>query len=270
MTEVGAQVGTLLAMLVEDRVGLHFSDRDRDLLLHKVEDHAGDEGFESLLDFYYSLRYDDPDGSRFTALVDALVVGETFFFREAAGLERVVEHVAALVRVGRRPRIWSAACATGEEPLSLAILLAEAALVDAVDLVATDVSARHLERARRGEHGRRALRAAPEGRPPWLWPDGDRARVDAGLRARIDWRQVNLLDREAIAGLGTFDAILCRNVLIYFEERTVQRVAATLAGALAPDGILLVGASESLLRFGTVLECVERRGTFLYRRPGGP
>jgi chemotaxis protein methyltransferase CheR len=271
MTDTAAQVVTLLSLLVEERTGLHHPARDQDLFVHKINDHADDQGFDSLLDYYYALRYDDPRGARFSALVDALVVGETFFFRELSGLQRIVEHVVARVTGRGRARVWSAACATGEEPVSLAVLLAEAGVLDRVELVATDLSERHLDRARRGLHSRRALRAAPDGHPPWLLPgqEGGVA-VDPRIRDRITWRQLNLVDQVAVAALGTFDAILCRNVMIYFDDRTVRDLAATLARALDADGLLLVGASESLLRFGTVLQCVERQGTFLYRRSGGP
>jgi chemotaxis protein methyltransferase CheR len=231
--------------------------------------HAEEAGFESLLDFYYALRYDDPDRVRIKALTDALVVGETYFFRELPGLERVVEHAAARVARGLRCRIWSAACATGEEPLSLAVLLARAGLIDQVEIVASDLSPRHLDRARRGQHTGRALRACPDGMPPWLRVQGGVAVVDEGLRERVDWRQVNLVEPEAVAALGVFDAILCRNVMIYFEDDTVRRVAAALGAALAPDGILVIGASESLLRLGTRMVCFERAGTFLYRQ-GAP
>ena len=147
------QVLTLLGLLIQERTGLHHPTRDRDLFAFKVAGHADEHGFESLLDYYYALRYDDPDSVRTNALIDALVVGETYFFREPAGLERIVEHVAER---DRPCRVWSAACATGEEPLSLAILLARRGILDRVEIVATDLSQRQLARARNGEHTRRA------------------------------------------------------------------------------------------------------------------
>lgn len=264
--ETEAQVLLLLAHLVEERVGLHFSDKDHDIFQLKVAAHVDELGFESLLDFYYALRYDDPTSQRTNALIDALIVGETYFFRELPGLERVVEHVGERARAGRSSRIWSAACATGEEPLSLAVLLARAGLLDQVELVATDVSPRQLARARSGDHTRRALRNHPDGMAPWLRAEGGRPVVDPRIRDRIDWRLVNLVDAQQVGALGTFDAVLCRNVLIYFDDATMGRVATALTDALAPDGILVIGASESLLRLGTMLVCTERNGTFLYRR----
>ncbi|UJR80054.1 CheR family methyltransferase [Sandaracinus amylolyticus] len=265
MTErAPSQVLTLLARLVEERTGLHYSDRDRDLFEQKLTDHAAEEGYPTLLELYYALRYDDPECEVLDRVIEALVVGETYFFREARGLEVLIEPLVARARRGERVRIWSAACATGEEPISIAILLDRAGVLDRVELVATDISARALDRARRGEHTRRAHRAVPEGMPPWIRVEHDRALVDERLRARIDWRRVNLADEAAIAALGRFDAIVCRNVLIYFDDARIQRVAGSLARALEPGGELLIGASESLLRFGSVFRCVERGGVFLY------
>jgi chemotaxis protein methyltransferase CheR len=264
--DVPAQVLALLALFVEERAGLHYAAKDRELFAQKVDYHAREGGFESLLDYYYSLRYDDPEGRSAEALIEALVVGETYFFRELPGLEATADHIAARAARGAGSRVWCAASATGEEPISLAVILAQRGLLETTEIVASDLSARHLERARSGEYGRRALRARPDGVPPWIRADGTKAVVDRALRARIDWRRVNLIDAGAITALGKFDAILCRNVMIYFDDETVKSVASSLAGALEADGVLSIGASESLLRFGTVLECVERGGAFLYHR----
>lgn len=255
---------TLLALLVEQRTGLHYAHRDRAIFAGKVRDHAELRGFDSLLDFYRAVEYDDPDGRAFGELVDSLIVGETYFFRERAGLQRVVE---AVKRRPGRTRVWSAACASGEEILSLAAMLADAGVLDRAELVATDLSERQIARARAGSFSARSLRAAPQGLPPWIgvadgWPV-----IQPEIAARVQWRRVNLVDSGEVAALGRFDVILCRNVMIYFDDRTIARVADGLADALNPGGFLLIGMSESLLRFPTKFECVEEGGVFLYRRP---
>ncbi|HEY5146305.1 MAG TPA: CheR family methyltransferase [Polyangiaceae bacterium] len=95
---------------------------------------------------------------------------------------------------------------------------------------------------------------------------GGRVRVNPDLVRRIQWRHVNLIEPSAVAEVGTVDAIICRNVLIYFGDDSCRQVATSLGDALEPDGVLLVGASESLLRFG-IFDCEERGGSFFYRRP---
>jgi chemotaxis protein methyltransferase CheR len=262
------QVCAILSGLIESHAGLHYGLDSCELLGDKVSGPAMEAGFDSLLDYYYFLRYDPEGPKALRQLVDSLLVHETYFFREAPQLVAMIDHaLVPRIEAGRRPRVWCAACATGEEPLTLAILLAQRDLLGRVELHATDLSQRALERASRGEYGRRSLRALPpgiEGR--FLEIDGDRARVSPKLREAIHWGQLNLVDTEAIARMGTFDAILCRNVLIYFSDETARRVIDALSAALRDGGHLLVGTSESLLRFGTGLVCEERGGAFLYSK----
>lgn len=264
------QVFAILATLIERRAGLHYEPGDRDLLADKVSARALEAGFDSLLDYYYFLRYDPAGEAALDDLVDSLLVHETYFFREAQPLEVLVDEVLLpAARAGQHPRVWCAACSTGEEPLTLAMLLAERGALDSVRIVASDLSRRALERARRGEHNLRALRALPpgyEGR--FLDVVGGRPVVRPELTAAVEWRRVNLVNAQAVGELGTFDAILCRNVLIYFQDETARQVVDSLIGALKPGGHLLVGTSESLMRFGTALACEERRGAFFYTRAG--
>jgi chemotaxis protein methyltransferase CheR len=264
------QVFSILSALIEQRAGLHYSPEDRDLLQDKVSVRALDAGFDSLLDYYYFLRYDPAGPAALDALVDSLLVHETYFFREALPVSVLADDVLVpAVRAGRRPRVWCAACSTGEEPLTLAMMLADRGVLSDVEVVASDLSPRVLERARTGEHNLRSLRALPpgvEGR--WLEVRGGRPHVKPELVEAVDWRRVNLVDAQAVAALGTFDAILCRNVLIYFQDETARRVVESLTRALAPGGHLLVGTSESLMRFGTALTCEERRGAFFYTKAG--
>ena len=268
MTTYPPQVLAILAALVEERVGLHYGQTDRELFADRTSTRALEAGFTSLLDYYYFLRYDEGSTTEFNALVDALVVGETYLFRELEPLQVLVsDFLLPAIAAGRRPRVWSAACATGEEPLSLAMLLASHDALSKVELVASDISPRSLARAARGELGLRALRGPlPAGVEPWVTVTAGRPVIAQSVRDAIRWCQVNICDPAAVRALGSFDAVLCRNVLIYFSDETTLRVVQTLADALTVDGTLLVGVSESLLRFGTALQCEEHRGVFLYRK----
>lgn len=263
------QVFAIVAGLIEDHAGLHYSLSDRELLADKVSVRAMDRGFDSLLDYYYYLRYDPGGPEELDALVESLVVGETYFFRELRALEVVVDELLApVVREGRRPRVWSAACSTGEEPLTLSMLLADRGLLGKVEVVATDLSARALAKAQQGVYGPRSVRT---GAPPrlverYLRREGEGYGVAPELVKAVRWSRLNLLDPVAVAALGRFDVILCRNVLIYFRDERSRQVVERLAQQLEPGGALLVSVSESLLRFGTSLECEEHGGAFLYRK----
>src|SRR5690606_30710335 len=170
-----AQVLAILASLVEERVGLHYPHAQRELLADKLVARAQEAGFVSLLDYYYFLRYDDPQQRELERLVEALLVHETYLFRELHSLEVAVDHaVVPVVESGRRARIWSAACATGEEAVSLAVLLAERGVLDRCELVASDISEEAVARARAGRYRARSLRrdglALAE---RWLAREGD-------------------------------------------------------------------------------------------------
>jgi chemotaxis protein methyltransferase CheR len=259
----------ILSSLIEERVGLSYTIADQDLLASKLAPRAAELGFGSLLDYYYYLRYDAASDSEFTELVNTLVVNETFFFRELTPLSvMVTEVLAPLVGAGKSPRVWCAACSTGEEPITLGMLLAQHGLLGKVEVVATDVSTKALARARAGEYGRRSLRQvpAPELAARWLREREQGVTVAPLLREAVRWEQLNLMNEASIRALGQFDLIMCRNVLIYFRDATAAKVVRSLANQLRPGGVLLVGVSESLMRFNTSLSCEETSGVFLYRK----
>jgi chemotaxis protein methyltransferase CheR len=267
--DLSPQVFTITAHLIEDRAGLHYDLRDIDVLAEKLSDRATELGMQSLLDYYYYLRYDEGGAAELDRLVERLVVQETYFFREAAPLKLIVDEIVPeMARENRPVRIWSAACATGEEPYTLAMMLEDAGHLQSVELVASDISAKALAKARAGVYGGRSLRLlGGQSTPRRLLRDGSGgARVHEDLARSIRWCRVNLLDESAVRDLGTFDVVVCRNVLIYFADGTVSRVAEHLRRALRPGGFLLLGASESLLRFGTAFLCEERSGCFYYRK----
>lgn len=267
--EMTPQVFAIMSALVEERLGLCYKPDDKVLFESKISLRALELGFESALDYYYLLRYDDPDGKEFAALAETLVVNETFFFREYDQVNAVLsDFVLPAIQANERPRVWSAACSTGEEPYTLAMWLDQRGLLGAAELVASDVSPAALAVAKAGRYRPRSLRQVPPGVDPsrWLTRDGDTLRADPKLHAAIDWRQLNVLDSAAMRQLGAFDVILCRNLLIYFRDDVVRRVVSHLRDCLKPGGVLLVGVSESLMRFGTGLVCEERSGAFIYRK----
>lgn len=267
--ELSPQVLSILSQLIEEKVGLHYGLLDREVLQEKTSVRALEAGFESLLDYYYYLRYDPEGDQELSELVENLVVNETYFFREWSSIEALVDtFIAPACEAGKKLRILSAACATGEEPLSLAMILDERLLLDQVELVACDISSRALARAKQGSFGKRSLRQVPNAKLSnrYLCPRDDGYTVVRRLIDSVRWEKCNLLNDQGFAGLGTFDVILCRNVLIYFSDDTVKAVLARLSRALSPNGTLLVGVSESLMRFGSGFVGEEKQGAFFYRK----
>jgi chemotaxis protein methyltransferase CheR len=260
---------TLFSRLVEETCGIFYGASDRDIFAGKLTAHAADRGYDSLLDYYYRLRYDDPGGAELAMLIEALTVHETYFFRELPPLVQLVDgHLAEVVRTRGRARVWSAACSSGEEPLTMAMLLDDRGLLDRVEIIGSDISAPVIARAASGRYRKRSAR---DGHPTELaarylevGPDG--VTIAPRILGAVSFRTLNLCDADAVRGLGHFDVILCRNVLIYFSDERVSAIIDLLGESLVSDGLLAVGFSESLLRFGTSLVCEERGSSFFYRR----
>lgn len=197
-------------------------------------------------------------------LAEHAVVGETSLWRNAEGL---VALSAELADVERPLRIWSAGCATGEEPYSLGLALLDAGRDREEDrILGTDVSARALAKAWVGVYGTRATRKLPPALAArWLHPTENGAQVDERLARLVRFERHNLLDPPPG---DHFDAVVCRNVLIYFEPEVAASTLVRLAGAVAPGGYLLLGPVELPLVGGLAFEWMERAGATLLRRPG--
>jgi chemotaxis protein methyltransferase CheR len=186
------------------------------------------------------------------AVVDALLNHETSFFRDAAVLDLMVEAVQALQAEtpGRRVRIWSAGCSMGQEPYSLAMLFEEAAVTRGLsmpEIIATDVSASALARARAGKFSQFEIQRGLPVRRMVSWfdsVDGEWV-VRPELSRRVQFRQHNLAKDPAPP--GKFDLVLCRNVLLYFGAEVRTRVFRTLREATRDGGLLVLGAGETVI-----------------------
>lgn len=270
-TAVPLPLGTFLLLrdLIQDRLGVWFEEDKRDLLASKLSDRIIELELRSFLDYYYRLKYGPDAEDEWPRLTDTLSVQETYFWRELDQVRTLVDvllpqHVAA----GRGPiRIWSAACASGEEPLTVAMALSEAGWFDRaeIELWASDVSAAALGKAVGGVYRERSFRVLPAAlrEKYFLAVDGG-WRVDPGLQARIRFRRANLLDPDETALMETSRYIFCRNVFIYFSPATIARVVARFADRMPRPGYLFVGVSESLLRVSTIFELEQVGGVYVY------
>ena len=263
----------LLRDLIAAHTGLHYDDARLHFMRDRLTPLALDRGFDSLLDYYYLLRYDADAPQEWVHAIDALSVQETYFWREADQLTALADHIVpALAARGRqRIRIWSMPCATGEEPLSIAMALDEARWFDRLDieLHASDASEAALVRARAGRYGERAFRQlAPERRDRYFTAIGSEWAVRRELHDRVrSWTRVNAVQPQDWGTVARADIVFCRNLFIYFESATVVRVVRALADAMLAPAYLCVAAAESLLRLSTPFALQTLGGAFVYVRP---
>ncbi|WP_246379453.1 CheR family methyltransferase [Gluconacetobacter johannae] len=256
--------------IAQDEAGIYFPDTKRTLVYSRVSRRvreAGHASFHSYLDFVQTV------GGRgeMERLICALTTNVTNFFREKTHFmhleEIVVPKLAAQVRAGGRGRLWSAACSTGQEPWSIAMSVMTAfpdAPAHDVRILATDINADVVAHAAAGIYPTVEAEAIPaEKKSQFMEPHGDGGlRFTGGIRNLPAFRVLNLNANWPMK--GTFSAIFCRNVVIYFDEATRERLWHRLADRLDPGGFLCVGHSE---RVASKSQCgLEQIAPTIYRK----
>ncbi len=261
-------ISHLLRDLIHDRTGIFFEDARMDLLLMKLEPLAKLRGCASFLDYYYVLK--DNDRGEWDNAWEVLSVQETYFWREMSQITALVEHIVPqwFQKSSLPFRVWSAACATGEEPYTIAMALAEAGFGShPIEIVASDASPMGLEKARRGIYREKSFRAlAPMLRQKYFEPVEGGSKLSPEIMKRVTFSRVNLLELGEISPVARAHAVFCRNVFIYFSKHSIRQAVAMIAAKMPPGGHLFVGASESLLRITTDFELKEIGGALVYVR----
>lgn len=239
--------------LVRLQSGLALTPDKGYLVLSRLAPIARAEGLADVPALLTRLRSGAPE-VLLRRCVDAMATHESFFFRDGTPFNllatRVLPELIAARRASRSLRIWCAACSSGQEPYSVAMLLQEAAGALAgwrTEIVATDMSESILEKARAGLYTdfevQRGLSETRLNR--WFSREGSAWRVSPALRQMVSFRPHNLL--HGAAGLGGFDVIFCRNVLIYFDVPQKRAIFADLARAMTDGGALFLGSAETVI-----------------------
>ncbi|HEX8827167.1 MAG TPA: protein-glutamate O-methyltransferase CheR [Xanthobacteraceae bacterium] len=253
-----------LRQTIKARCGLVMSADDQELVESRLLPVARKAGFNRLGELVVALK-NARNSALMTAVVEALITSDTFFFRDKTAFNyiraTIVPTLLAARKQSRTIRIWCAAASTGQEAYSLALCLRdleESLAGCTVEILATDLSNRLLDRARRGLYTHFEVQ---RGLPIKLLikhftQSGEQWQIAPELRAMVTWRQLNLLSD--FSSLGTFDVIFCRNALTHFDRETKSDVLDRLAHVTARDGYLVLGATEMIVgltdRFRAVAE----------------
>lgn len=244
--------------LVQERSGIDLSGKE-DLIRSRLIRRLDELGLESGNEYVRLIR-EDETGGELRQFLDALSTNVTSFFRTPHHFELLARRVRELLARGQRSfRIWSAGCSTGEEPYSIAMVLEEVFAERSIDwrILATDLSTAALGVAQAGRYAEEAVdvvEPAERARSFEVVDDGDvrRYRVRDRYRHHILFRRLNLAETP-FPLRGPHDAIFCRNVMIYFDDRLRERILDEFARLMAPGGLVFVGASESLVGLRTRL-----------------
>lgn len=239
-----------LARLLRRRSGLSLTPAKLDLVERRLAPVMRRFGFRDATALIRELRLGRETLA--TAVTEAVTVNETSFFRDPqifAHFKTVLLPAMLKARARtRRLRIWSAACSTGQEAWSIAMILDGLGLAPqgwSIDLIATDLSHEAVSRAEEGRYDtlEMARGLSVDQRASWFRPSGEYWCVTEQLRRMVDFRVFNLLD--SFGWLDDIDFVFCRNVLLYFDHASRQAVLERMAETLAPDGVLLLGDTET-------------------------
>lgn len=262
-----------ISRILNAEAGIYLSDAKAPFVYSRLTKRLRALGMESFHEYCALIGSDAGEPER-SQMIAALTTNVTRFFREEhhfADLKRkVLEKLASEARSGRRIRIWSAACSNGQEPYSIAMTIFSV-LPDAdklnIRVLATDIDAYMIEAAMVGEYGDEAVAAVPdEMRRKWFSASAEGTwRIDEKLASIIAFRKLNLVGPWPMR--GKFDAIFCRNVAIYFEEKTQQEIWRRFVPMLNPEGVLYIGHSERVT--GPAASVLINDGVTTYRLPEG-
>jgi chemotaxis protein methyltransferase CheR len=259
------------------RTGISFRDNKRYYVDKRLIERIEKSGAENF-DRYFARLRGAGAAEEFRRLVNLFTVNETYFFREAHQFDCLARSMLPELTAGRRRgsrlRIWSLPCSTGEEPYSIAIYLMEH-WPDLehfeLELTGCDIDSNALSAAAEGIYDARAVEKMPAElvrRYFLAAPDG-RFQLSAELRGAVRFAEVNASDPASLARFGPFDVIFCRNMLIYFDDRSRRQTVETLYDRMVPGGFICLGHSESMSRISPLFEVRPFPEAIVYQKPGG-
>lgn len=252
--------------LLRKIAGIHLSPQKKPLVTGRLVGRLRHYRLATFGD-YFRLLVSGREPAELQTALDLLTTNETSFFRESRHFDLLRQTALSHRSAGAPFRVWSAACSSGEEPYTIAMVLADCLGESGWEVMASDISLRVLERARRAHYPLERATGIPK---PLLHAHclkgvGQQEGtflIDRRLRERVQFCQINL--NEPLPSIGTFDVVFLRNVMIYFETETKRQVVGRIAGVIRQGGHLLIGHSESL---NGVTDVVQSMGPAVYRKP---
>jgi chemotaxis protein methyltransferase CheR len=275
--ELSEEEFRLLRDFIHERFGIFFDEGQKDSLRSRLAGRLSALGLLSFEDYYRYLRFGPLRAEEEARMISHLTNNETYFFRELGQLQVFADTVLKSVKerkarlADRTVRIASVGCSTGEEALTLAMIIYDSGQFFwgwDVRIFGVDVDPEALEKARRGIYHQNSFRAMTEAvRDRHFVKTGGGQQPKDVLRRLVTLRQGNLLEATSYEGLTPLDVIFCRNVLIYFSDATILRAVRLFRDLLAPGGYLFLGHAESLSRITDAFTPIRFQGAMVYQKP---
>ncbi|MEM8606352.1 MAG: protein-glutamate O-methyltransferase CheR [Myxococcota bacterium] len=265
----------LLRDYVNRFCGIYFADDSAYIVERRLRERLRELGISDFPEYYRYIKYHPNAESELESAAEVLTTNETYFFREAYQLRAFTDEILpvvrarALARRAKRIDVWSAGCSSGEEVYTIAMLIEASGLFEGWDIrvFGNDISRRVLRKARDATYQSASFRAMiPEYERFFITTDQGR-QIHPRIRSMCHFGHLNLMNDRRSAIVGTVDVAFCRNVLIYFDDTSRQKVLDTIYQRLHRGGYLLLGHSESLLQTSTAFEIAQLTTDIVYRRP---
>ncbi len=249
-------------------------EKHYDKLAKYVNSRARDLEIDSFRKYFFKLRFDDEVGDEFQALMNAITVNETYFFREKDQFEVLVNEILPelheTIPSDRTLRILSSPCSTGEEPYSMILHIVEEGEVVQkrdIEVVGIDIDSTVIEKAIVGLFSDRSVHAIPKGiLAKWFDKKSLGYQLGEDLNGSVNFQVANIFDKVQMRKLGKFDVIFSRNMLIYFDDTSRKEVAMTFYDMLNPGGYVFLGHAEYMSRIVSVFNAKKVNNTLIYQK----
>jgi chemotaxis protein methyltransferase CheR len=247
----------LIREVIFNYSGIYISDDYQSIFMRRLERRLLTLSMDSFHEYYYFLKYNQFNSDELRKLMDVITIKETYFFREIDQIKTLVDEVIPELQKqkgGESIKIWSAGCATGEEPYTIAMLCAEKGYnlgESRVEIFANDISQEAIQKAKKGIYKQTSFRATdPSYLQRFFTPlDDDSFMICDEVKESLNFFCINLLDKNRLTFLPLFDVIFCRNVIIYFNDDSKRKVIESFHKKLQSQAYLFLGHSESLINF---------------------
>ncbi len=267
----------LLRDFIYKQCGIFIAENRKYLIENRFSNRIKELNLKNYNDYYKFLRYDSKRDEELNKLFVLVTTNETSFFRNPPQLADFQNIVLTNIinecrkKGTRKLRIWSAGCSTGEEPYTLAIILNEVLKTEIrcwdIKITANDLSLQVLAAARNGIYNEYALRTTPKDLiPKYFTKENKIYRINQDVKRLVSFGQINLNNREQLKTVEKSHIVFCRNVIIYFDDDMKRRVINSFYDNLLPDGVLLIGHSETLHNISRSFQMEHYTGTNVYKK----
>ncbi len=254
--------------------GIYISNDYQGIFMRRLERRLNALSIDSFHEYYYYLKYNQQNNNELHKLMDVITIKETYFFRETDQIITLVNEVIPELRrenPDETIKIWSAGCATGEEAYTIAMLCMQKGYhlgASRVEIFANDISQEAIQKAKQGIYKQTSFRTTDTSyiRHYFIPQEDGTHKIRDDVKESVSFFCINLTDKNRLAFLPMFDAIFCRNLIIYFNDNSKRQVIEHFYKKLLPQKYLFLGHSESLINFTHLFKLRHFQHSLVYQR----